>query len=317
MPTTSPSAVTSGPPELPGIHRGVELDQVGEDALAVGRAVLAPEAGDHAGRGRRADAERESRPRPPGRRAAGRWSSASSPAYRSSGIVFACSTARSCSGCAPITSASASRPSANMTLIALRAVHHVQVGEDDAGVDDHHAGADVALGLGVVPRRRRRRACRARAPPRAGSSRRRRPASAAAPPPRRQRQRRRLRRAEAPTTESTHQQGQRSGRGDAQFLPRNGLAAGAALRPASRPPARAAGGGNCCRRRRAFSRQEPRGMLPAEVRLDVASRPSARARRVRYPCVRVQTAALEMPAALPGPRLIALAERRGAEHRPG
>src|SRR5438309_1817917 len=42
-----------------GIGGGVELDQIGEDALAVWRPVLAPEPRDHAVRHRRADAERE------------------------------------------------------------------------------------------------------------------------------------------------------------------------------------------------------------------------------------------------------------------
>src|SRR5436190_18778710 len=39
------------------IRRGVELDEVGERPLALGRAVLALEAGDHAMRDRRANAE--------------------------------------------------------------------------------------------------------------------------------------------------------------------------------------------------------------------------------------------------------------------
>src|SRR5689334_12774091 len=47
------------PARVAGIRRGVELDQVGEDALARSRAVLALQARDHAVRGRRADAERE------------------------------------------------------------------------------------------------------------------------------------------------------------------------------------------------------------------------------------------------------------------
>ena len=36
-------------------------------------------------------------------------------------------------------------PSTKVTLMLLRAGDHVQVGEDDALVDDHHAGADAAL----------------------------------------------------------------------------------------------------------------------------------------------------------------------------
>jgi hypothetical protein len=63
---------------------------------------------------------------------------------RSSGILCACSTARSFSGCAPVMEASASSPSAKH-LDAVGALHHVQVGQDGALVDDHHAGAHAAL----------------------------------------------------------------------------------------------------------------------------------------------------------------------------
>ena len=59
MPTTSPSIVTSGPPELPGLAAASNWIRLVERALAVGRAVLALEAGDDAGRHRRPDAERE------------------------------------------------------------------------------------------------------------------------------------------------------------------------------------------------------------------------------------------------------------------
>ena len=83
-------------------------------------------------------------------RRAGRRSSASWPACRSSGSVFACSTARSFSGCAPIDLGVGLQAVGEGDLDPLRAVHHVQVGEDDAVVDDHHAGADVALDLGLV-----------------------------------------------------------------------------------------------------------------------------------------------------------------------
>src|SRR5512139_1947357 len=40
-----------------GIRRGIELDQVGQDALPFGRAVLAPQSGDHALADRGTDAE--------------------------------------------------------------------------------------------------------------------------------------------------------------------------------------------------------------------------------------------------------------------
>src|SRR5947207_12158358 len=46
------------PARVAGVRRRVELDQVGQEALALGRAVLALEAGDDARRRRRADAER-------------------------------------------------------------------------------------------------------------------------------------------------------------------------------------------------------------------------------------------------------------------
>ena len=103
MPTTSPSAVTSGPPELPGIGRRVELDQIGQHALAL------------AASGTRAAGRTPRPPTPTGRcRTGSPTATTSSPsarsaversvaAARSSGIVFACSTARSCSGRTPMT----------------------------------------------------------------------------------------------------------------------------------------------------------------------------------------------------------------------
>jgi TatD DNase family protein len=66
-------------------------------------------------------------------------------AIRSSGILWACSTARSFSGWTPVMLAVASSPSAKVTLMRVGALHHVQVGQDDALVDDHHAGAHAAL----------------------------------------------------------------------------------------------------------------------------------------------------------------------------
>jgi hypothetical protein len=40
-----------------------------------------------------------------------------------------------------------SRPSAKVTLMVCGVLHHVQVGQDDALVDDDHAGAHAALAV--------------------------------------------------------------------------------------------------------------------------------------------------------------------------
>ena len=126
------------------IGGGVELDQVGQQALAFRRTVLAPQSRDHARRDRRADAERKADRDHLVAERAGRPSSAASPARRSSGIVFACSTARSFSGCVAIDRRLRLGAVGEHDADALRAGDDVQVGEDDALVDDHHAGADAA-----------------------------------------------------------------------------------------------------------------------------------------------------------------------------
>ena len=60
-------------------------------------------------------------------------------------MVFAWSTARSCSGCTPITLRLGLQAVGEHDRDALGAGDHVQVGEDDAVVDDHHAGAALRL----------------------------------------------------------------------------------------------------------------------------------------------------------------------------
>ena len=145
MPTTSPSIGDQRPARVARVGRGVELDQVGQQrACPRGERNSRLQAGDDARRDRRADAEREARRRPLRRPGAGPSSSAAWPAARSSGTVFAWSTARSCSGCMPTTVASDSSPSENITCIALRPGDDVQVREDHALVDDDDPGADAA-----------------------------------------------------------------------------------------------------------------------------------------------------------------------------
>ena len=129
------------------IGRSVELDQICEHALAFGRPILAPQAGYDAGCHRRADTEGESRRQPlrhPARRSAVERNVAG---VRSSGTVFAWITARSCSGRAPITVASASRPSEKTTRSRFALDDNVQVRENGAVVEDHDTAADTALGI--------------------------------------------------------------------------------------------------------------------------------------------------------------------------
>ena len=123
---------------------GVELDQVGQHALALGRAELALQAGDDAGRHRRADAEREA---DRDHLVAGRRSPvrAHRRGDRSSGMRRARSTARSFSGCGADHGGVGLEAVGEGDLDALGAAHDVQVGQDGAVVDDDDAGADAAL----------------------------------------------------------------------------------------------------------------------------------------------------------------------------
>ena len=150
MPTTSPSMVTSGPPELPGLAAASNWIRLRQLLLAFGRAELALQARHHAARKPRGRCRTESRRRSPRRRAPGRRWSASSRRSGRRGSCCACSTARSFSGCTPTMTASDSRPSEKVTLMRFGAGHHVQVGQDHALVDDDHAGADAALDLAAL-----------------------------------------------------------------------------------------------------------------------------------------------------------------------
>jgi hypothetical protein len=96
MPTTSPSIGDQRPARIAGVGRGVELDQVGQDALAFGRAEFALQARDHAVRRRRADAERKAHRHDlvAGRQIGG---GAHGGGLQVVGDLRACSTARSCS----------------------------------------------------------------------------------------------------------------------------------------------------------------------------------------------------------------------------
>ena len=125
------------------VGRGVELDEIRQEALAVAAS------GTRAGARRSRPTTRTARcrtgsprrrPRRPGR---GPASSASVAGTRSSGTVFAWSTARSCSGWTPTIVASDSSPSAKTTSTRLAPDDHVEVGQDDALVDDDDSGADV------------------------------------------------------------------------------------------------------------------------------------------------------------------------------
>ena len=116
MPTTAPSMVTSGPPELPGLAAASNWIRLLSFCLPSGerntrcRPEITPAEYDG--------------PMPNGKPTATTWSPGCRSCVermvagiRSSGILWACSTARSFSGCAPVIDAVVSRPSANTTLI--------------------------------------------------------------------------------------------------------------------------------------------------------------------------------------------------------
>lgn len=149
MPTTSPSIVTSEPPELPGLAAA---------SLESGRSVLAclaatcshasgptPRRPKHGGRCRTG-----SPPRRPGRPAPGRPSSASwPPAGHRAGSWPAAPQGRARGGRIPaMPRIRCHQQSAGPDLVDPG--HDVQVGQDDPGVDNHHAGAEAALGVGLV-----------------------------------------------------------------------------------------------------------------------------------------------------------------------
>ena len=152
MPTTSPSAVTSGPPELPGLAAASNWMRLVSTRLPSRRAVLALQPGDDARRDRRPDAEREAdrdhlvagRRGPP-------WSAAW-PGPDRRGPCCAFSTARSCSGCSDDHGRVGLEPVEERHLDLVGAGDDVQVGEDDALVDDDHAGADAVLDVAVAVR---------------------------------------------------------------------------------------------------------------------------------------------------------------------
>ena len=144
MPTTSPSAVTSGPPELPGLTaasnwiRLVRMRLPSCERNSRRRPDTTPDDAD----GPMPNGNPPRRPRRPLRdRRVDRMVAAA----RSSGIVLACSTARSCSGRMPGDHRVRFGSVGEDHLDPVRGSDHMQVGEYDALVDDDHAGADADL----------------------------------------------------------------------------------------------------------------------------------------------------------------------------
>ena len=134
------------PAGIAGIGRRVELDQVGQQALAFaasGTRAAGPRRRPPMTDGPMPNGKPTATTSSPDREVA--RSSAASPASRSSGIVFACSTARSCSGCDADDVGVGLGAVGEHDADPLRRRHDVQVGEDDALVDDDDAGADAAL----------------------------------------------------------------------------------------------------------------------------------------------------------------------------
>ena len=114
MPTTSPSMVTSGPPELPGLAAASNWIRLLKGRLPSGdsNSRLSPDTTPADAEGPIPKGNPTAATMSPGRRSAVERMVA---AARSSGILWACSTARSCSGCTPVTVAVASSPSAKVT----------------------------------------------------------------------------------------------------------------------------------------------------------------------------------------------------------
>ncbi len=176
MPTTSPSRLRSGPPELPGIHRRIELDEVAKLHAGLAGNVLTAEPGDHPVGNGVDHAERIAHgdhlvPDVQGARS---WPGLPASARR--GPSAALSTARSFSGILVVTMASDSEPSEKVTLTCgaspttWRQVRIMPGVRDDhpgsqrlgglpafllLGLDDHDGLADVREGNRGIGGRRR------------------------------------------------------------------------------------------------------------------------------------------------------------------
>ena len=141
MPTTSPSALTSGPPELPGLAAASNWMRFVHARLALlarGRA-----AGPRPRRPRpKARCRTGSRPPPPRRRAGGVALEASVAGFRSSGRTPRPDDREIVLGPRADDAGSDSVPSEKIDPQLLGRRRDVEVGEDRALVVDHDAGAD-------------------------------------------------------------------------------------------------------------------------------------------------------------------------------
>ena len=144
MPTTSPSIVTSGPPELPGLAAASNWIRLVSVCCAFGRAELALQARDDAGR---ADG-----PMPNGKPTAitsspgaGRRCERIVAACRSSGMRLRAQHREVVLGLGADDRRLGLVAVGEGDLDALGAGDDVQVGQDGAVVDDDDAGADAAL----------------------------------------------------------------------------------------------------------------------------------------------------------------------------
>ena len=148
MPTTSPSSVTSGPPELPGFAAASNWIRLVSSRLPSGERNSRLQAGDDARRDRRADAEREADGddlvaqrevlRGAHRGGARDRRGPSSPGARRDRVPAACRRR------------SLRTPGRRRTSPdPLRPGDDVEVGEDDALVDDDDPGADPVFDVHV------------------------------------------------------------------------------------------------------------------------------------------------------------------------
>ena len=146
MPTTSPSGVDQRPAGVAGVRGGIELDQARHQLVPLGRAKRAVQPGDDAGRHRRPDAERE----------ADRHHVVARPQIARGAKRGRLQVVRQLEGADH--REVVLRVQANQHRIRLGAieegnldppgtVHHVQVGQDRAVVDDHDARAHALLHL--------------------------------------------------------------------------------------------------------------------------------------------------------------------------
>jgi len=144
MPITSPSSVTSGPPELPGFTAASNWMR-----LVSRRDVVALQAGDDAGGNRRADAERKSHrhhfiagAQPGGGTHDRRHHVVGQALCLQHGeIVLGPLADERRFGIEPVEEGDVDAP---------RALHDMQVGEDEARVDDDHARAALPVGFAGV-----------------------------------------------------------------------------------------------------------------------------------------------------------------------